>query len=116
MPTQSVDRETFLARLRESGLLSPDELEKVNEFSWDAEDGKALARTLIERGLLTRFQAEMIWRGRTDGFILGQYRILDQLGRGGMGRVFKAQHQAMHRIVALKVLAADLMKTERARQ
>jgi serine/threonine-protein kinase len=57
----------------------------------------------------------MLYRGRTDGFTLGQYRILDRIGRGGMGRVFKAEHQTMNRVVALKVLAPDLMKTERAR-
>src|SRR5207237_2246903 len=38
----------------------------------------------------------------------------DQLGRGGMGRVFKAEHRTMQRIVALKVLAAELLSTERA--
>jgi eukaryotic-like serine/threonine-protein kinase len=115
MPTQHVDRETFLARLRESGLLSPEELSQVDGMGVETGRGKTLARLLIERGLLTRFQAEMIMRGRTDGFILGQYRILDQLGRGGMGRVFKAEHLTMNRLVALKVLAANLMKTERAR-
>ena len=36
--------------------------------------------------------------------MLGQYRLLDELGRGGMGQVFKACHTVMGRIVALKVL------------
>jgi eukaryotic-like serine/threonine-protein kinase len=116
MPAQHVDRETFLARLRESCLLTPDEMTKAYELATETDRGRALARLLVERGLLTRFQAEMIIRGRTDGFILGQYRILDQLGRGGMGRVFKAEHQTMNRLVALKVLAANLMKTERAQK
>jgi serine/threonine protein kinase len=116
MPTQHVDRETFLARLRESGLLSPEEMTKAFELAGESERGKTLAKLLVDRGVLTRFQAAMIIRGRTDGFILGQYRILDQLGRGGMGRVFKAEHQTMNRLVALKVLAAHLMKTERAQK
>ena len=38
---------------------------------------------------------------------LGQYRILDQVGQGGMGRVFKARHAMMRRIVAVKVLTKD---------
>lgn len=116
MPTQHVDRETFLARLRDSNLLSTEDLDRAVELAADAEQAKSIARLLVKNGLLTRFQAEMVYRGRTDGFILGQYRVLDELGRGGMGRVFKAEHQTMNRIVALKVVAASLMKTERARK
>jgi serine/threonine protein kinase len=116
MATQQVDRATFLTRLRDSGLLGDDALAQAEELAGDTNKPRTLARKLIERGLLTRFQAEMILCGRTDGFILGQYRILDHLGHGGMGRVFKAEHQTMKRIVALKVLAPHLMKTQKARE
>jgi serine/threonine protein kinase/formylglycine-generating enzyme required for sulfatase activity len=49
------------------------------------------------------------------GTILGQYRILDQLGAGGMGQVYKAVHVAMDRVVALKVIAPHLLRDARAR-
>jgi serine/threonine protein kinase/formylglycine-generating enzyme required for sulfatase activity len=49
------------------------------------------------------------------GTILGQYRILDQLGAGGMGQVYKAVHEAMDRVVALKVIAPHLLRDARAR-
>jgi serine/threonine-protein kinase len=117
MPTQhTIDRETFLARLKESGLLTMDQFQQAYDVAAQSVKGKALARALVERGLLTAFQAELILRGKTDGFQLGQYRILDQIGRGGMGRVFKAEHLTMNRVVALKVLSTRHSRTDRARQ
>ena len=38
---------------------------------------------------------------------LAQYRILEPIGHGGMGEVFKAEHMVMGRIVAVKVLPAS---------
>src|SRR5947207_8995646 len=112
--TRCHDRATFLARLRQSSLVSLKEFAALANQLPDSEKASVLARYLIEKGLLTRFQAEMLLAGRTSGFQLGQYRILDELGRGGMGRVFKARHATMHRTVAIKVLSSKLFKTERA--
>jgi serine/threonine-protein kinase len=116
MPVQPVDRQTFLTNLCKSGLVPPDAVRAALRQLPDTERGRVLARGLVEMGLLTRFQAERLLVGRTEGFILGQYRILDEIGKGGMGRVYKAEHMTMHRVVALKILASDLTKTERARQ
>jgi serine/threonine-protein kinase len=112
----SIDRQTFLTHLRDSGLVSEERLAEAVKDLPDTNRGRLVARALVEAGLLTRFQAERLLAGRTAGFLLGQYRILDQLGRGGMGRVFKAEHLTMQRTVALKVLAPGLLETDRAHE
>jgi serine/threonine-protein kinase len=111
---QHVDRQTFLTNLTQSGLVTPEQLEAVADRLPDTHRGRLVARALVDVGLLTKFQAEMLLAGRTGGFVLGQYRILDQLGQGGMGRVFKAVHTTMNRVVALKVLAPQLVETDKA--
>jgi serine/threonine-protein kinase len=117
MPTPaSIDVQTFLANLLQSELVTAEELAQLVEWLPITTRSKVLARALVERGVLTRFQAERLLAGRTGGFILGQYRILDELGKGGMGRVFKAVHQTMNRVVAIKVLSPQLCETEKAQQ
>ena len=64
---------------------------------------KKLATALVERGWLNRWQADQLLLGRAR-FTLGPYRVIDSIGQGGMGQVFKAEHVLMGRVVAIKVL------------
>src|SRR5262249_20836179 len=86
----SIDRHTFLAHLRRSGLVSNEQLDQIARRFPDRKTGRDLALALIDDGTLTRFQTARLLLGQPEGFTLGQYRLLDQVGRGGMGRVFKA--------------------------
>jgi len=74
-------------------------------------DSEILARDLVKAQKLTRFQALNLCHGKAKNLVMGEYLVLDNIGAGGMGQVFKAQHRRMQRIVALKVLPPALMKT-----
>lgn len=78
-----------------------------------------LAEILVEQKTLTTYQAEQMLIGRTK-FNVGPYWITDFIGEGGMGQVFKAEHQVMGRVCAVKVLpgarATDLSRESFARE
>jgi eukaryotic-like serine/threonine-protein kinase len=99
-----------------SGLLSQEHLDEAREtlrpFSRGDDltgappSGKRLADQLVDLGHLNPWQASQLLEGRTK-FSLGPYRIVDSLGRGGMGQVFKAEHSILNDVVAIKVLPRD---------
>jgi response regulator RpfG family c-di-GMP phosphodiesterase len=62
---------------------------------------------LCRHGILSAYQLDRIKAGHVFELTLGNYRILDRLGAGGMGVVFKAEHRYLRLPVALKVLAAS---------
>ena len=45
---------------------------------------------------------------QSEGMVLGDYRVLEKIGAGGMGIVFKAEHCRMKRVVAVKILPTNL--------
>jgi response regulator RpfG family c-di-GMP phosphodiesterase len=99
----------FLHYLSESRLFTPAELEVILRDNPGLDDGdaSALIDTLVSQGRLNDFQVGRLAAGYTFGLVLGNYRLIDRLGAGGMGVVYKAEHIHMHRTVALKLLAAE---------
>jgi 1-deoxyxylulose-5-phosphate synthase len=103
-PLPPVTADDLLAALRAVRLLPAARLRHLAEAWGGAGGAAARARELVEAGLLTAFQAERVLAGRARALRLGKYRLLDRLGAGGMGRVYKAEHRLMRRVVALKVI------------
>lgn len=107
--TKSILLETAQA----SGLVSAEQLHLALVSACDAGDENtvsisevsddAIGRRLVELEFLNPWQVEQLKLGRSK-FSLGPYRILDSIGRGGMGHVFKAEHEILGRIEAVKVL------------
>jgi len=102
--------ESFQAILKQSGLIESDQLTSIfrelEANGVDLDDPCAVAQELVERGLLTLWQADKLLKGKHKGFVLGKYRLLSLLGKGGMSSVYLAEHLVMRRRVAIKVLPA----------
>jgi len=104
--TTSEAVESFWIQLAESGLVPAPQVESLaRQFSNEevTSDSEA-ARKLMQMGLLTRYQAERLLEGRSRGFFFDQYKLLDLLGVGGMGWVYRAAHTETGELFALKVL------------
>jgi serine/threonine protein kinase len=106
-----VTSDTFFTALVKSNLLSPTQLAaaqaEATAMGANA-DAKTVARGLIKKGLITRWQAEQLLAGVTNLF-LGRYKLLERIGKGGMGTVYRAEHTVMGRTVALKVMSQALL-------
>lgn len=110
------DRADLIAAAQAAGLWTPAQTTKaLAAVPKAARTASAAAHHLVDAGLLTRFQADRLLAGRTDGFVLDGYVIQEQLGKGPAGRVYKAVHKAMGRTVALHLVRAELTATDEAR-
>jgi len=99
--------ESFLEALEASQLLDAEQLATAREAASETADPKSLARLLVQKELLSRWQAEKVLGGRR-AFFLGKYKLIRLLGHGGMGRVFLGQHTTMNRHVALKIVSKEV--------
>jgi len=109
----------FVQQLVNSSLMSADEVAAlIAALPADKRphDGEELARELVHQKKLTACQAQQVYAGKGQFLVLGNYVILDKLGQGGMGVVFKAPHKCMDRLVAIKMIHPNAMKSPAAVQ
>lgn len=116
LPKIALSYDRFVECLSTSGLLTSEELALLrNSLPPEAvANVDTLASHLLQANKLTLYQLRRVGQGNSAGLVLGNYVVLDELGAGGMGVVYLARHRRMKRLVALKVLPANLISSNSA--
>ena len=97
MATPTTSARDYCSLLAKSKLLPVAEIESLHA-QWVAQSRgaddqvDAFRKFLVAQRALTEYQAALIQRGRADNFFLGEYKILDRIGKGQMGGVYRAVH------------------------
>src|SRR5580765_8576790 len=113
----SLSIDEFVQSLTDTGILPAEEVTSlVSSLPQDRKgiNVEKIARELVRQQKLTRFQASVIFRRQSRGLRIGEYIVLDKIGSGGVGQVFKAEDRRTGRLVALKLLRATYTKSQRA--
>ncbi len=117
MVTAETGKYSFADVALEQGLITPQALDRCRQMQDQAQakgdKPKHIEDLAMELGLLTEKEVRAVHlaieRFRKDykqreALQITGYRIIDLIGEGGIGRVFKAEQISMGRLVALKVL------------
>src|SRR5262245_45907106 len=100
----------LVSALGQLGILKQAQLDELKAaLMGRAPEPRVLAKELVRRGWVTPYQINQLLQGRGQELILGPYLVLDQLGEGGTGQVFKGRHLRIDRIVALKIIRPELL-------
>lgn len=113
----TINREEFVQQITELELVSSTDLQDVEKRIADSgggDDLDTLTRTLVTQYRLSEYQVEVICQQRKEPLFVGDYVILDKIGQGGMGMVYKARPTKGHHLVAVKVLPPDLSEDPNA--
>ena len=101
---------SYLEELLRSGLILSEDWEAIPELARTelrrCIEPRELLSMLARSGLITEYPAARLESGKTFGLMLGNYRILDHLGSGGMGVVYRAEHIHLRRQAAIKVFTS----------
>src|SRR5579872_7371358 len=74
-----VPLEQFVRQLEDSGILAAETLNDFIAPKSSPKDGDELARELVRHKMLTKFQAEEVYRGKGNSLVLGNYLTVDYM-------------------------------------
>src|ERR1019366_10683080 len=100
---------SFVDGLFESQLLDAEQREEVRQLQGQVADMRELAQELLKRDWLTAYQINQISQGKGAALTLGPFILLERIGEGGMGQVFKARQKMLNRVVALKLIRKECL-------
>jgi serine/threonine-protein kinase len=99
---------SLIAELRAHRLLSPAQLDELDDLHPRAQP-RLLADELLRRNWLTGFQVQQLFDAAAPILAIDHYVLLDRLGEGATGQVYKARHRQMQRVAAIKVIRPELL-------
>src|SRR5262245_52394484 len=101
----------FLSALNRSGLVPKEELDQFlreNDPNFQARNAPTkIAWVLVRKKVLTPYQVMQLRAGKTQGFKLGSYTVLEGIRQDRVGRVFLAEDTKSRKQVAVKILPTD---------
>jgi serine/threonine protein kinase/WD40 repeat protein len=103
----SLDTSSLIGVLLEQHLLDGPAEAALPELSLTCPGAAELCAELVRRRWLTHFQAEQLLSGHARELVIGQYVLLERLGQGGMGTVYKARHRVLKAVRAVKIIQPD---------
>ena len=111
----NLDPEQFLSIVRKSKILSDSQFDFwLNQIEKSAPkirtSTELISQNLVEQQLMTPWQAKKLLQGKHKGFFIGNYKILQHLGSGGMSSVYLAEQTLSGQQRAIKVLPKDKLK------
>lgn len=101
-------RRQLLNSLIEAGVILPEDWQALDDHArrrfFESPSDDELMTRLLEAHLLTPYQAARIRAEGPRHLVVGNYRLLDEIGSGGMGVVYRGEHALLRRPVAIKIL------------
>ena len=98
--------------LTSAGLLASDAATQYSEEMASGAD--ALLEKLVVEKVITAYQSDKFKKGLASDICFGDYIVITELGRGGMGTVLLARHRVMDRKVAIKILPVTALESASA--
>src|SRR5215467_16155532 len=89
--------------------ISEQSLKRLRKYRWPGDVGEL--QSLIERAVTSAREPvlEIDAALLDEGLPLGHYRLMEKLGEGGMGEVWRARHQLLARPCAIKLIRPDML-------